>query len=58
MGKAEQFEDRSEQLRRQAMGKARDEASERATRERGRPDEETRRAQQEAQDRLDQDYDA
>ncbi|MFJ2936596.1 hypothetical protein ACIO8G_28020 [Streptomyces sp. NPDC087219] len=61
MGKAEQFKDTSEQLKqqaKQAMGKAKDEASSRASQGRGRPDDETRRAQQAAQDRLDQDYDA
>ncbi|MFI8291821.1 hypothetical protein EAO71_16250 [Streptomyces sp. ms191] len=60
MGKADQFRDKAQDLADQArakMGNAKDEASSRASRAKDRSDEE-RRAQMEAQDRFDQDYDA
>ncbi|ALO08996.1 hypothetical protein AQF52_3402 [Streptomyces venezuelae] len=64
MGKRDQFSDKAEQLQAQAKqamqakGRAKDEASERASQGRDRTEAEARRAQQEAQDRFDQDYDA
>ncbi|MFG2870780.1 hypothetical protein [Streptomyces sp. NPDC048338] len=60
MGKADQFRDKAQDLADRARaktGNAKDEASERASQAKARSDEE-RRAQMEAQDRFDQDYDA
>ncbi|MFD0154253.1 hypothetical protein ACWGQ4_07905 [Streptomyces sp. NPDC055721] len=60
MGKRDQFSDKPEQLQAQAKQamQAKGKASERASQGRDRSEAETHRAQQEAQDRFDQDYDA
>ena len=61
MGVADQFKDKSQQLgekAKQAADRAKGQPSESDSHGRGRPEAETRRAQQEAQDRLDKDYDA
>ncbi|MFB7516314.1 hypothetical protein [Streptomyces sp. NPDC056144] len=58
MGIQDQFKDKAKRLAEKSdkARQARDEASERASKGRDLSEEETRRAQQEAQDKVDQDY--